>query len=98
MLDRGRWWRALDGLFGQHLSHLIYSGRGQSPLLLNPKRRYAMRTNLEGARIDNCLFGAGNKMLVMAQTLGATLTMDADMPQQLILDPGGAGRTILLPP
>lgn len=33
-----------------------------------------------------------------AQTLGATLTLDADMGDTLLLDPGGAGRTVLLPP
>lgn len=57
-----------------------------------------MRNNIEGVRIDDSILGKGMKMLTLTQTLTGTFTMDADMPQALFLDPGGAGRTVLLPP
>ena len=56
-----------------------------------------MRSNLEGARISGCLLMEGNKFGVLAQTLGATLVMDADMHHVLFLDPGGSGREVRLP-
>ena len=40
----------------------------------------------------------GLKLKPLNQTLAATLVLDADTPQLLFLDPGGAGREINLPP
>jgi len=56
-----------------------------------------MRSNLDGAMIDDSILRAGNKFGHLAQTLGGTFTMDADMPHILALDPGGSTRTVLLP-
>ena len=55
------------------------------------------RVNLEGSELRNITFYGGNKYLPTLQTLGGTYTMDADEPQVLFLDPGGADRTVLLP-
>jgi len=56
-----------------------------------------MRINLEGGRLDNVQLGKGMTHLPLIQTLGATFTVTVNMPQALFLDPGGAGRTVLLP-
>ena len=56
------------------------------------------RLNMTGARLDSMEFGGGNKYLTTRQTLAGTYTMDADEPMVLFLDPGGSGRTVLLPP
>ena len=58
----------------------------------------ARRIHVAGGSILGSLFRGGNKFRVLKQTLGATLTMDADMPHVVILDPDGSGRTVLLPP
>lgn len=52
---------------------------------------------MEGSRLANNLLMEGNKLGAMLQTLGGTLTMDADMPPIVAIDPGGAARTVLLP-
>lgn len=54
--------------------------------------------NLEFARIEDSILMKGNKYGIMSQQLAATLTMDADMPQVVFLDPNSSGRTVLLPP
>ena len=56
-----------------------------------------MRSNLEGARLAGNLICEKNKYLQVKQTLAGTYTMDDDMPHWHFLDPGGAGRTVLLP-
>lgn len=57
-----------------------------------------MRNNIEQVAIRDARHEQKFKLGVGFQTLGATLTMDADMSPLLTLDPGGAGRTVLLPP
>lgn len=57
-----------------------------------------MRQNMHGGRIGNVIFEGGSQFQTLVQTLGGTLTMAAGMPSMLVLDPGGAGRTVLLPP
>ena len=56
------------------------------------------RLNLEDNRIDRPFIASKLKMQPLVQTLGAQFAMDADMPPLLFLDPGGAGRDVLLPP
>jgi hypothetical protein len=56
-----------------------------------------MRQNIEGSHISNSVLGAGNKVETLFQTLGAAITLDADAPNYLALDPGGAGRDVTLP-
>jgi hypothetical protein len=56
-----------------------------------------MRSNIDSARLENVLLMGGNKLGAIFQALGATFTMDADMPPLICLDPTGAGRTVLLP-
>lgn len=56
-----------------------------------------MRSNVEGAILSGNLLMEKNKLGSLIQTLGATFTIDDDMPHLLFLDPGGAGRTVLLP-
>lgn len=58
----------------------------------------ASRSNIEGARIAYSILAEKNRFLQITQTLGATFTIDDDMPALLFLDPDGAGRTVLLPP
>lgn len=57
-----------------------------------------MRSNLEGSRLDGCLIYGNNTFGRLVQTLGGTFTGDADMAHLWFLDPGGAARTVLLPP
>lgn len=57
-----------------------------------------MRSNLDGARLAGNLIMEKNRLGILAQTLSGTFTMDDDMPHLLFLDPGGASRTVLLPP
>lgn len=55
-----------------------------------------MRNNLFGGRLKGNTVES-ERRLPLLQTLGGTLTMNDAYPSYLILDPGGAGRTILLP-
>lgn len=57
-----------------------------------------MRNNIEQVQIRDSVHAQKLKIGTTFQTLGATLTMDADIPPAVALDPGGAGRTVLLPP
>lgn len=57
-----------------------------------------MRNLVTGAEVYDVTLREKNKYSQIKQTLGATYTMDADMPHWQFLDPGGAARTILLPP
>lgn len=57
-----------------------------------------MRPTLESATVDDSLFRSGNKLGHLFQTLAGTFTMTAGMPHIIALDPGGANRTVLLPP
>src|SRR3990167_4476935 len=56
-----------------------------------------MRSNVEGSRLSGNLLMEKNKLGHIFQLLGATFTMDADMPPLVSLDPGGSARTVLLP-
>lgn len=55
------------------------------------------RSNIDGAEIRGSMLGEGNRFLRNIQTLGADLTLAADAPSLQALDPGGAGRVVLLP-
>lgn len=55
------------------------------------------RSNIEGANLRQNRILAQNKYESIVQTLAATFTMNDNMPHLLFLDPGGAGRTVLLP-
>lgn len=50
-----------------------------------------------GIRADDITIASLLKLGVNSQTLAATYTMDHEMPPLQFLDPGGAGRTVLLP-
>lgn len=54
--------------------------------------------NLHGQDGFDVRLVGGSKFGTMKQTLGATITMDRDMPTAIVLDPGGATRVVLLPP
>ena len=56
------------------------------------------QTNLEGGTIRNVVHEAQFKLRSYKATLAGTLTMAAKHPPLSFLDPGGAGRDILLPP
>lgn len=58
----------------------------------------AIRSGVQGSRVEDNTISKGNKLGHLYQKLGATFTMDADMPHLITLDPGGAARTVLLPP
>lgn len=53
--------------------------------------------DIQGVRADDIRVMSKAKFGVNIQTLGATYTMTHDMPPLQFLDPGGAGRTVLLP-
>lgn len=57
----------------------------------------ASRSNVTGANLRECMIWEKNKFGQVKQTLTGTYTMDAKSPHLLWLDPGGAGRTVLLP-
>ena len=57
-----------------------------------------MRALIEGSRIIDTLFGKGFKFEQMIQTMTGTLTLGADCAPLVFLDPGGAARTLNLPP
>lgn len=56
-----------------------------------------MRNNLEGLEARQIQHWEGVMFMPLIQTLTGTFTMDFNMPPVLHLDPGGAGRTVLLP-
>lgn len=56
-----------------------------------------MRSNIDGARMNDNLLFAGNRMGVYNATLTGTLTLANGAPHILMLDPGGAARTVKLP-
>ena len=45
----------------------------------------------------NCMFRDGFKLLPYVATLAGNLTVDKSFPPLLVLDPGGAARTVTLP-
>jgi len=59
-----------------------------------------MRGNIEeGTRIMGAILVGQNKLTIDRRVLTAdNLVLDADSPHLISLDPGGAGRDILLPP
>lgn len=56
------------------------------------------RLNLEDSKIYDPTIFNGLKFGLQFQTLAAAYTMDRDAPVLQFLDPGGAGRTVNLPP
>src|SRR3990167_1050641 len=56
-----------------------------------------MRSSITDALLSRNIIRGYNRYRTIKQTLGATFTGDADMPHVWFLDPGGAGRTVLLP-
>src|SRR3990167_7636907 len=56
-----------------------------------------MRSAITDALLSRNIIRGYNRFRTIKQTLGATFTCDADMPHVWFLDPGGAGRTVLLP-
>lgn len=55
------------------------------------------RSNIEGAALWDNLLMQGNRFGSLSQTLGGNLTLSGKSPHLLFLDPGGAGRNVLLP-
>ena len=55
-------------------------------------------TNIVNALAKGLVLDSGLKFRVNTQTLGASKTMLAGDPVVQFLDPGGAGRDVLLPP
>ena len=55
------------------------------------------RLNIEGSEISGSTFMNANKFGTVVQTLTGTYTIDADSPNVLALDPGGAARNVDLP-
>ena len=55
------------------------------------------RLNIEGARIDDSTIFAGNRLGTLTQVLGAGLSVDADTPHIINLDPDGSTRIITFP-
>lgn len=53
---------------------------------------------ITGANIEKSMLGPKLRHEILEQTLTGTWTMDDDMPSVQFLDPGGAARTVLLPP
>jgi len=53
------------------------------------------RTNLEGARINDCILHAGNRFGVMIAGTTTTFTMGPDMPHMLVLTPTNATNLLL---
>lgn len=56
------------------------------------------RLNMQDALAKNIKFMSKFRFGVLSQTLSGTFALDADTPQLLFLDPGGAGREVNLPP
>lgn len=56
-----------------------------------------MRSNIEGANLNDNTLRNGNRWGVLNQTLGGTFAVPADAPHVLALDPGGANRDVTLP-
>ena len=57
-----------------------------------------MRVDIDGARIQNATFMNGNRFGVQELTLTGTTTIPDDAPHVLAWDPGGAARTVKMPP
>lgn len=57
-----------------------------------------MRSNIEDAIISHSLLTKGLRLGVEVQTLTGTYALGADCNPVQALDPGGAGRTVKLPP
>lgn len=58
----------------------------------------AAAQDLQEGKIFGCTIERGLKLGVNIQTLAAGKTLDDEDAPLQVLDPGGAGRTILLPP
>lgn len=56
-----------------------------------------MRSQVVNAELVSNILRGGNTIRPLIQTLGATFTIAVNMPHLMFLDPGGAGRTVLLP-
>lgn len=57
----------------------------------------ASHNNVSGARVEDSKLVNLIRGGVNIQTLGATFTIDKGFPLINVLDPGGAGRTVVLP-
>lgn len=55
------------------------------------------RLNLEDNKLHNSTIMRGLKLASITKTLGADFTMSADLPPLITLDPGGAGRKVMMP-
>lgn len=58
----------------------------------------AQRTNHVGGKHYNPLFVSRVRMKSIAVTATADMPIEATWPPVLLIDPGGAARTVLLPP
>lgn len=57
-----------------------------------------MRQNHEGGNYYNPIIRNKFRLMAMTKVATAEMAIGAEWPPVLLLDPGGAGRTVLLPP
>ena len=55
------------------------------------------RQNVNGSVLTDVVLAGGTQLQSFAQVLTGPLTLQANLPPVMILDPGGAARNVLLP-